>query len=324
MDPHVKSYDELIDSLEKQELSIQDRPNAIKTLKTISYYSLYNGYKKLFMLEGEKKFKPNTTIEHLILVYHFDYELQNILFKFIIRYEILIKNAISDVVAKFGKCHKDYLLPKNYRDPRSDRTLRTVKELSDWINSTTNTPTSYYRKYYSSVPPWMATKNMYLGHIESWYRILKSSDKIELGRSFLPNEDRYKDEDIIKFLNVSFSVIRNYRNIFAHGNRTLSYVSSAISFQSYNLLDSILPRGVINQKDFYKKKYLRNDLLALSVILMLSFPNKFDITQFYLELENIFIKFLSIDAIKPIKAEFFNFINLPQNIMSRLEKIVLQ
>lgn len=325
MDEKIMSYEDILYKLKEQNLNFTNENLAIKSLQTISYYSLYNGYKKLFMVENDENklvFKNHTYFEHLLIVYHFDYELQNVLFKFIIRYEILIKNVFSDVISKYSKNHTNYLAAENYKDPRSSRTMKTLQELKDVIENSKKQPTKHYRTKYNTVPPWIATKNMYLGHMESWYWILKTEDKVALGKSFLKDAEKLEDDEIIKFINTSLSIIRDYRNIFAHGNRTLSYKSHCKKFD-FNILQKILPSGIINQRDFFRKKYMQNDLFSLIFILMVSFPNELDRNTFYEEIIKVFKQFLEVPLIMPLKEDFFKFINLPNNILDRIEKLHL-
>ena len=63
MDKPFKTYDELLDFLEKEkELNIPDREKAKHVLAKISYYSLVTGYKDIFKDKTTGYYKPDVVL----------------------------------------------------------------------------------------------------------------------------------------------------------------------------------------------------------------------------------------------------------------------
>ena len=116
---NFKTLDEQIEILRNKGMTINDETFAKKVLLRENYFFL-NGYRHLFMEEGDKHFKKGTTFEEMYSLFLFDRSFRNVLFKYILVIENNLKSIISyQLSKKYGYKESDYLKPKNFTSDQS-------------------------------------------------------------------------------------------------------------------------------------------------------------------------------------------------------------
>lgn len=85
-------------------LIINDTKYAERMLTDIGYFSLIGGYKNLFINLMTRKYEGGTTFEDIIALYHFDEDLRQLTFSYLVKVEQKIRQLISDsFCSSFGE-----------------------------------------------------------------------------------------------------------------------------------------------------------------------------------------------------------------------------
>jgi abortive infection bacteriophage resistance protein len=96
-------------------LIVTNEDEARKILEEIGYYSLIAGYKNLFINPAAKKYTFGVTFDEIVALYHFDEQLRNLFFKYILQVERHLKSLISYYFCnKYGASQTEYLNPNNF------------------------------------------------------------------------------------------------------------------------------------------------------------------------------------------------------------------
>lgn len=232
------NYDELISLMESRNIIVSDYDFAKKALSNISYYTLVNGYKNTFPIDVHtERFLSPIKFEELYTLHMLDTSLNSLLLKNILIIEHSLKSKISYIVSKnYGvytdvcdlsnQSEDDYLCRENYSINRiKNRILRLLKQtLKD---KQRNNIVKHYETTKNHIPPWILTTNISFGLTIKWYNILKTDDKEYVCSAFIETNQLSVLEKK-EFLAQSLKLLREYRNIIAHGNRTFSTMMSSI------------------------------------------------------------------------------------------------
>lgn len=219
-DKPFKTYDELIDILNKRGLSIstpEEKEYAETVLSQEGYYNLVNGYSKLFLENSSNSYKDGVTLHEIYAVYQFDRILRDIFFRYILRIETRMKNLIAHSFSEqYG--HSNYLLYTNFntktRNAKSNITA-LIAEIQRQISSRTNDPSiSHYLNTYGYIPLWVLNNILTFGTISKFYSLMKTPDRQSVSKIFgiLDNE-----------LESELMYLSSVRNFCAHGNRLYCY-----------------------------------------------------------------------------------------------------
>lgn len=219
-DKPFKTYDELIDILNKRGLSIstpEEKKYAETVLSQEGYYNLVNGYSKLFLENSSNSYKDGVTLHGIYAVYQFDRILRDIFFRYILRIETHVKNLIAHSFSEqYG--HSNYLLYTNFntktRNAKSNITA-LIAEIQRQISSRTNDPSiSHYLNTYGYIPLWVLNNILTFGTISKFYSLMKTPDRQSVSKIFgiLDNE-----------LESELMYLSSVRNFCAHGNRLYCY-----------------------------------------------------------------------------------------------------
>nr|WP_241668091.1 Abi family protein [Staphylococcus aureus] len=283
--PYLSCEEQLI-LLEYRGVKIENKKFALEQLETISYYSLINAYSSLFINE-DGEYEKDTTFNDFYMCYKYDTRLKYILFKYIMLIEQSLKTNLSAIVAKnYGvqePTHKrtftnkknkeikgydirnSYLDAKNYDGNNGYRSghLRHLSKYRDYLK---NDSINHYRVKHNHVPPWILIIPLNFGETIKWLSILKPKDKQEV----VSKISGLKAEDALKNVAIPiFEILRQYRNVIAHGQRFYSYRSDADSAHlSYSFVNSLLEQDFLD-KTKYKKGIGKNDLYSLIISILI-------------------------------------------------------
>ncbi|MCP0886975.1 Abi family protein [Ligilactobacillus sp. WILCCON 0076] len=344
-----KNYKHMINKLRDKGMIIDNEYLAIELLKSRGYYNLINRYKEEFTIPNTKNFQPNTHITDLYYYHRIEDDLRNILFKFTINFEQRFKETMSYILAKqLGVSPKKYLDPINFRNKRKAKSITSFILMQ--VEKCNDNPTKYYKDEYDYVPPWIMLSNLSLGQTRMLFSIFPYSMTKYVVSELLPihnyRNKKYdyqsslrlvayenmgnirNDSDIDKFVlqliettRNMITIIKDFRNAFAHGNRIVNFHSS--QSLKYNSLNIFIKENTVTRKEFFNNGLGRNDLFAFLISLIL-LMDKYD--SIYM-IDQLSIWEKNNTKSQHSKTSFYKFIKscrLPTNFIQRLEKIEIE
>lgn len=320
------NYEELISLMESRNIVIDDCDFAQKALSNISYYTLVNGYKNTFPIDAlSERFVSPINFNELYTLHIIDSSLNSLLLKNILMIEHSLKSKVSYIVSKnFGvytdvsdlsnRANGDYLNLRNYSSNNArNNILRSLKQaLRD---NARNNIVKHYENTKNHIPPWILTTTISFGLSIKWYTILKSSDKDYVCNAFI-EDGRLPIEDKKEFLIQSLKLLREYRNIIAHGNRTFSTLMNSI-IPKHQLL--LLSNNILTESE-YNSRIGQKDLVAIILIIAILLNDRYMTRNFINDLEYIFQPYLEITFSTKTIFEVFG---LPSDFFDRIEKNML-
>lgn len=321
-----KTYDEMIEIMISRNIIINNRGFAKKVLASLSYYTIINGYKNTFLaISGSDKFLGGTTFEQLYTLHIIDTNLHNIIFKNILYVERYLKTRISYLISqKYGVYTdindlsnlnpSDFLCRNNYFSRNNNgrnNILKSIKEtlLSDHLNDSI----AHYANDKNHIPPWILITALTFGLTIKWYDILKPFDKTSICDQFVLSNSLTIDEKK-EFVSVVFSLLREYRNKIAHGNRTFNLIRLPI-LPKKQLLE--LSYGAVSQKE-YNQGIGKTNLYAVILSCFILIDDRYILTHFLSDIAY---------TLQPYGDQLMNgktiyeIFNLPTNIIERLTKL---
>lgn len=289
-DKPFKSFEEQITIMESRNITVPQHQYAIDMLSSYSYTTLINGYKDAFLVPNhDDLFIDGTNFNDLVDLHFFDNDLNNIILKYVIYIENILKTRISYLVAnKYGvytdindkTCSNpnDYLCKKNYSNSTGMResTLRYIKKISV---AHANLLMKHYLHTKNHIPPWVIATSIPYRTAIDWYSILKDADKSEICNQFIKS-DTLSQEQKKEFLIKALNILHQYRNTIAHGSQT-RFVSQDPHVNQLPKDQSLCLFGNGLTEKEYDSGIGHNDLLAVfSIILILLSDEKVEYNFF--------------------------------------------
>ena len=206
----AKSLDEQITILRSRNVIIKDEEKAKEYLSDIGYYRL-GFYSFPFELtypfldsRRRHEVKPNTTIEEIVALYYYDFDLRSILNKYLSRIEVSIRTTMI------------YKLSLKYSSNPTWFADNTV--VKDFYREVychlRNKPTisRHHNKYFGQyAPAWKTMEFMTMGNLETLYdNLILDKDKRLISATY--------GEHSTAAFKTYLSAIREVRNACAHGN----------------------------------------------------------------------------------------------------------
>lgn len=333
-DKPFKTYDELIELMENRNIIIENKQDTIRKLQNHSYYKIVNGFKNTFLKDEEnEQFLDGTTFNDLYNLNIIDKSLNYILLKYLLYFENSFKNRLSYIISEnfgvysptysqkieFEKMKNDlnnkddYLCKENYSKSHNFR-FNVLLGIKKTLSQDVNTPSIlHYKDEKNHIPPWVLMNCLSLGQVIKWYSILKKEEKNELCRSF--NCLSKVDEEQSKlFFKKSIDLIREYRNMIAHGQRTF-YRTNLPELPSEILLP--LVNGAISRQEV-NSKYGINDTFAIILVLTLYIDDEVILTKFH---EELLLWMNDYKDMKFVEKSIFDIFKLPLDFEERMNTL---
>lgn len=223
-----KTNEELIDYLSSKGVVIADKEDALKKIERYTYYSIINSYKSIFK-DKNNNYINNVSFDEIYALFEFDKNLKNIMLKFCLEIETVIKSAMANQISKvYGV--KSYLDISNW-DNSIDDDIKDI--LFEKINNEikkdykVHTAVTHYIDKYGFVPPFVLVKILTFGVASSYYGLLKQSDRQAIAKYFKISD---------KLLKQILKNLTTIRNIAAHSDRLYNYTSKF--YLSFKLIDN--------------------------------------------------------------------------------------
>lgn len=346
----------MVTKLRDKGMSIDNTALTIEMLKARGYYNLVNRYKEDFLDHDTNEYPPHTHLTDLFYYHRVEDDLINILFKFTISFEQRLKEAMAYSLAKtWGVSEKQYLQPDNYRN-RGKRE-KIINFIVDHIDKCSDNPTSYYKREYHQIPPWVMLSNLTLGQTRMLFSIFPNRQTKYVVGELLPihyeqnswrniqpktfveesishhdlkrlTTDKEFDAEVesrvqllVEMVRNMLTIIKDFRNTFAHGNRLIGFKSN--QNLTYKAIRIFVTSKTFTETEFHESGLGKNDLLAFMISLILMM-DKFDTAYFIDQLQtwqNANIKTLES------KSAFMRFLEscgLPQDFVVRLQAIEIE
>lgn len=270
----------MIDLLRSRGLTISDTDFATRAISNFSYYDLINKSKNSFLTcPGTDNYFPGITFDHIYALHSIDSSLENIVLKYILYAEGALKSNLSYIVSKkygvytdlsdpYNSSSDDYLYRGHYsrRNPKRNNTLSDLKSIMTKPKSYQHQSQSlvYYLHHHNHVPAWILTTSLTLGNMILWYDILTHEDKCYVCNAILQNNGSLDDEEKLNYFKTVYSLLREYRNLIAHGNKTIT-ATSIVCLANPQVV--ILSQGLMTAEEYSKNSISRSGLHAVLVAL---------------------------------------------------------
>lgn len=336
-DKPFKTLEEQITYLtEKKGFSVLDYDFAIKTLSTIPYHTLINGYKDLYATNDF--FEKNTNLELLFLTHVIHSTINSILFKYIIHVENSLTCKLGYYVAEtygvetnmnllepgeeiiLSEEDNDYLNINNYIGNYHKRE-KIIKGFVRLIRKPyNNTLINHYTSTKNHLPPWILANDLSFGKKYSWYNLSKGNVTTKIANGFFPTESLLLPEEKKEFFNASMKQLIQFRDRVAHGNKTVE-----LKFNKKLPVDVTL-KLINNETVLIKQEMLSslgsNDLYSIILSILLMLNNSSFATTFVNDLLNLFEQYKTNDSFDFLGKSLFQILNLPENIKERLMSLL--
>lgn len=318
------TYDEMIALMISRDLIIEDKTFAVKALNNFSYYHIINGFKSAFLtLPNTDKYVPGTRFEDLYWLNIVNTDLNNIIFKYILYIEKSLKSKLSyRISSEYGvftdtedfntQNTEDYLYYKNYSNSNNKRQNVLYKIHKCIRENSQKDCIKHYLISKNHLPCWILINVVPFGLTINWYSILKANDKLHICNQYI-NNDSLSEEQKKEFIIKSFELLKEYRNLIAHGSKT-NVVTNLPELPKHQLLQQA--NGLLTSNE-YNNNIGKNDTFAI-ILLILILVDDFEILKgFYFDLYVFFNKHdKRTFNIKTI----YDVFGLPLNTLERIMK----
>lgn len=277
MSKPFKTISEQIDILKGRNLEIENEELVEEILSQINYYNIINGYKKVFLkrdLKGNlvdpEEFKSGSNFNELYALYQMDIELKNCIFRFLLRFEKLLKTSCAYHFSEKYREKYSYLQMKNYSSDPNDLTnvLKNISTLSNLVSSNNKNigkpAIKHYIDRHGEIPLWVLINFLTLGNVSYFYSSLDDSLKSKIAKDFSSKyKQDYSSKDKIDVgeIREALKISNYFRNIVAHDEVMYSFSIHKVS-------------STTSLNKFFKKIYKGKSLHDLVMILKLVLPKK--------------------------------------------------
>lgn len=180
-----KTSEELIDYLLSKGVIVTNKEDAIEKIERYTYYSIVNTYKSIFKRRNGNYIK-NVTFDEIYAMFQFDKNLKNIILKYCLEIETVIKSVMTNQIARVYGI-KDYLKTSNWDNGiKDDIKEKLITKINNEIEKDYNTHTAitHYMNSYGFIPPFVLVKILTFGVISSYYGLLRQSDRQAIAKYF--------------------------------------------------------------------------------------------------------------------------------------------
>lgn len=314
-----KSFEEQIEKIKNKNIHFEEQESetVIARVKNHSYYSLINGYKEFFLVNGESDWMlDGTRFNHFYVCKNIEMDFSSIMLKYTQIVEQGFRNRVAHIIAReFTTDDQVYLLEDNYSNHYKKRkTLAKMREIRD---SPHNNSYSYYFKNdkNASIPPWILLQDLDFYYVISLYQCLNEDLRMEIRKDYITIDTSYSHENR-EFAN-SMHFIREYRNIFAHSKRNFKEkISYSLKYKFYNQCSF---NNIMVQSDFDSRRKSKS-LLACIVLVMSYMNDDFLKKRLFTDIYKMFLEDDYVD--KDLKGRvlfntktIYDFLGLPDNFI---------
>ena len=281
----MTSIREQIGKLKLEGLKFSSVKDARKILLNYNYYYVINGYRDIFLDNSSerRKYKEGTSFDDIFSLYNFDTELKLLLLKYLFIVEQNIKSHLAyEFALLYGE--EGYRNINNFSGDETSQ--KKFEELSKQIKKTIENNSKddrifHFKQKNKDIPIFVLVSLFDLGNTLLLYSTCKEGLKNTISK-------KYYNLSSTQFYSC-LSVVKNFRNICAHGSRLFCVIIKSKELCDLPLHENMnLKHEQQNNKRIYSigKKDLFSAVIALRYLLSeKDFKEFFD--QLKLEIEDI-------------------------------------
>lgn len=259
--PKFLTYEQQISKLEELGIVSDSDADVIPAVKYHGYDKIVTDYIKV-LTETETNI-PFQTVESLVL---FDFDLQTLLFKYIIQSETTLKTLFSHKIGqKFGIKKSEYLDHTKYQNPKPiEHRIAFINNKFVRRNSFSKEPFSKYTDE-DRIPPWMYFSQVDLGDFINLYCDVDIDIKHTIANDLISSKKTMLISNKNEMVLSTIKFMHSFRNKIAHGQHCFSFSTNKnIKFDN---ISSLISSEVIS-KDEYDLLKERIYILLLLVIII--------------------------------------------------------
>ncbi|WP_165983126.1 Abi family protein [Macrococcus brunensis] len=259
--PNFLTYEQQVTKLEQLGIVAASTSDVIPAIKFHGYDKIVTDYIKT-LTETETNI-PFRTVESLVL---FDFDLQTLLFKYIIQSETTLKTLFSHKIGhKFGIKKSEYLNHNKYQNPKPvERRIEFINNKFVKRKSFSKDPFAKYTDE-ENIPPWLYFSQVDLGDFINFYSEIDIDIKQDIAKDLITQKKAMLISDKNELVISSIKFMHSFRNKIAHGQHCFSFnTNKNIKFDNIAALAS---SEVISSTE-YSKLNERIYILLLLVIII--------------------------------------------------------
>lgn len=282
------SIEQQIEKLINRGLKIEDEDKAKEILLDIGYYRL-GFYWHYFQDGNNHNFICDITLEEIIKLYYFDFDIKHLLSKYIYRIEVHFRTQLVYIVSNQYSNNNTWYIDDSIIDKSILKEFNNI--YYNLRNSKNNTISKHHSKHKDSTyaPAWKTFEFLTFGQIFKFYKNLKDEEL----KKKIANIYGFRD---YRMLENYFLAIINIRNICSHNGVLYDYNQPKDIWKIPN--------------KYYRVKNRNNNNLNASIRLILFILSKVSINrakELELKLKELFSCFDGDVEVKKVIADKINF-----------------
>lgn len=230
MDKPFRTYEQLTDIMIDRGLNPGSHARTI--LEREGYYPVVNGYRDLFIADGER-YKAGATLDEVYALFVMDRRLRAVLFRHIALAEGVLKSvSCYEFCSRHQEDNEAYLDPASYRTDRRYRNMvvKFINDVNVMLGRDPKRPPSFtkdyldhYKDMHDNVPLWVTMNSLSLGQAFKFYTFLDESTRFAIAQRFQEMHREARGDRARRIthesLRKSYDHIKDFRNICAHDER---------------------------------------------------------------------------------------------------------
>lgn len=221
MSDYIKTVPQQIEHMKQLGLAVPDDEKASEILSDIGFYRLgfyMFPFEKNYPLKARRDhtFKPEISMETVLRLYYFDFELRHILLKYISRIEIHLRTTIVNYMSAKHHNNDNWFVDDRIVSPSY---CRTFGDIYDRIRLSPYVKWHHHNHPCKYAPAWKTLEFMTIGDILDLYDAISNvSSRLEISKA-------HGIRSISTFDNY-LTAVRRVRNRCAHGGVLFDYAAS--------------------------------------------------------------------------------------------------
>lgn len=215
------TYVQQIQKLKDKNLVIPDEPSAAAILHRYGYFALITGYKDLLKNRTTKRYLDGTTFDDIVTIYHFDEQLRELTFRYLLHIERHIRSSLSySFCDLYGENQSAYLDKHKYDISSAFKEREVDKLIGKFLFPLIDRPTKYpyiehHKTSHHNVPLWVLVGALTFGTLSKMYEYSQPQVKAAVSIEF----EGINEQQLKQLL----EVLTDFRNVCAHNERLFTH-----------------------------------------------------------------------------------------------------